>query len=384
MTKHADASPSSSSTWIKCPASVTKARGRVRVATSYTREGTAAHAAAELLVKGIPVPAEMEIEGETIEISDEMVETLELYVEYLETLRATCDVFLTEQKVSLDYLPEPIFGTADCIAYSRVQQTLTVPDLKYGKGWKVDVGQSNQSRIYALGAMRSLEKRGEDVRWVTMAIVQPRIDGLDSVTVEADDLKLWEIDVLWPATERLAKNDQTENPGNHCRWCVRSGECRAFADLAVSEAKLSFDPVDLLTSDELSAILKHAELIQFWVNQVRAEASQRLDKGEKIPGWKLVAKRAMRKWIDDVAALQKLVIDLNIPANEVTKIVTVAAAERALKAHKIAPTPVLKPLVVQESSGTTLVRDSDSRPDAMDATRAFAAITSEATIGTDQ
>ena len=54
--KHADASPSSSSIWLNCPASVTKARGRVRKPTIYTQEGSAAHIAAEMMLKNMKLP----------------------------------------------------------------------------------------------------------------------------------------------------------------------------------------------------------------------------------------------------------------------------------------------------------------------------------------
>jgi hypothetical protein len=53
-----------------------------------------------------------------------------------------------------------------------------------------------------------------------------------------------------------------------------------------------------------------------------------------------------------------------VPLHEVVKVVSVAAAERAMKAHKKKMDPLL-PLIVKESSGTTLVRDDDAR-DAVD------------------
>ena len=74
---HADASPSAASQWLNCPASVTQARGRERKATPYTREGTAAHEVAELMIHGLQIPSSIEVEGETIEITDEMIERID-------------------------------------------------------------------------------------------------------------------------------------------------------------------------------------------------------------------------------------------------------------------------------------------------------------------
>ncbi len=71
----------------------------------------------------------------------------------------------------------------------------------------------------------------------------------------------------------------------------------------------------------------------------------------------------MRKWTDDNDALAALNV-AGVPLHEVVKVVSVAAAERAMKAHKLGMNSLL-PLIVKESSGTTLVRDDDAR-DAVD------------------
>ena len=362
---HADASPSSSAIWIKCPASVTKARGRARKASAYTREGTAAHEVAERLIHGLEPPDEIVVEGEAVEIDDEMVEHVEIYVSYVEKLRQDADLFLTETRVHVTGLPEPVHGTADVIAYSRAQRTIEIPDLKYGKGVPVKVDGNTQTRIYALGAINVLGPF-EPVDTVVMTIVQPRLvkSAPQQEKLSVQELFDWERDVLTPAAQRIADDDQTETPGEHCRFCVRAGECHALAGLAQSAAKLVFAKTgDLdahgLSNDELSAILDKAEIIVAWVGKVRAEASSRMDTGQKVPGWKLVAKRAMRKWANPEDALGALVA-LGAPYDAITKIVTVAAAERAMKAAKIDPKGI-SPLVVKESSGSTLVRDEDER-----------------------
>jgi hypothetical protein len=202
---------------------------------------------------------------------------------------------------------------------------------------------------------------------VKLTVVQPRTAGppVQSVTLGAGELWVWQAEVLEPALQRIADDDKTETPGPHCRWCVRAGECKALAAMAQVEARAAFapDPAQVvagLTNADLSHALDKAELISAWINLVRAEASQRADHGQVIPNWKLVPKRAMRKWTDDNDALAALNV-AGVPLHEVVKVVTVAAAERAMKAHKKSMDPLL-PLIVKESSGTTLVRDDDVRP----------------------
>ena len=366
MSKHADASPSSASIWLKCSASVTLARGKKRLPSPYTREGTAAHEAAEYIANGLPAPAVVTVDGEDIAISDDMLDHIDHYTKYVEALRARSHIFQTETKVELLDLPEPLYGTADALGWNSFNAELEIVDLKYGRGVVVGVEGNPQLKIYGLGG----ERKFQGVKKIKLTIVQPRTAGppVQSVTLGVGELKIWEAEILEPALQRIADEDPTETPGPHCRWCVRAGECKALAAMAQIEARAAFanDPATIvggLSNDDLSHALDKAELISAWINLVRAEASQRADHGQTIPNWKLVPKRAMRKWTDDNDALAALNV-AGVPLHEVVKVVSVAAAERAMKAHRKPMGPLL-PLIVKESSGTTLVRDDDAR-DAVD------------------
>ncbi len=375
---HADASPSAASIWMKCAASVTLARGRQRKATPYTREGSAAHEVVELLIHGLVVPDSIEVEGESVEITEEMVDHVEVFVDYVDALRRKSNVFRTETRVGLSWLPEPIFGTADVLAYSAQERELEVVDLKFGKGVPVGADGNPQLRIYGLGGLDMLDPALGPVERVKTTIVQPRLAGgnpIQSETLPIEELEFWGVDVLAPAVQKIADGDTTEVPGTHCRWCVRAGECKALAGLAQLEARHAFssvpeDVVHGLSNGELGHALDTAELIVAWVNLIRAEAHARLSKGERVPNWKVVAKRANRKWLDEEDA-KDFLARMNVPPEDVTKIVSPAAVERVLKAHKLNPKAIAD-LVTRESSGTTLVRDEDAREGlALDAKSVF-------------
>ena len=389
---HADASPSAASQWINCPASVTQARGRVRKATPYTREGTAAHEVAELMIHGLQIPAMIEVEGETIEITDDMIEHARTYVDYVDKRKHGAWSFATEVRVSLDWLAEPVHGTADTLLLyteesddgSAQETVLEVVDLKFGKGYAVVAEDNPQLRIYGLGALETNDRlltqfsSDEVIDKVRMTIVQPRLSGgpgIEMKTISALELRLWNSAVLEPAVEKIAAGDPTEVPGDWCRWCVRAGECRALADKTLLEVQSAFSPIPEqvvrgLDNNELANALDKAEMITAWINLIRAEASSRVDVGQTIPGWKLVPKRAMRKWIDEddaEDALRKAGVDIN----RIVKLVSPAAVERDLKACRMS-IDILKPLVVKESSGTTLVRAEDLREGlALDAKSVF-------------
>lgn len=362
MTKHADASPSSASIWLKCPASVTLARGKKRLPSPYTREGTAAHEAAERIINGLPAPASIAVDGEDITISDDMLDHIDVYTKYVDGLAKRSHVFQIETKLELLDLPEPLFGTSDAMGWDSHASELEIVDLKYGKGVVVGVDGNPQLKIYGLGGWRKFKT----AKTVKLTIVQPRTAGppVQSVTLGVGELLVWQMETLEPALQRIADEDSTETPGPHCRWCVRAGECKTLAAMAQVEARAAFAPtpsaiVSALTNDDLSNALDKADLIVAWVALIRAEASQRADHGQVIPNYKLVPKRAMRKWTDDNDALAALNV-AGVPLHEIVKVVSVAAVERVLKARKL-NVPALAPLIVRESSGTTLVHDDDPR-----------------------
>jgi len=362
---HADASPSSSNIWINCPASVTKARGRQRLPTPYTREGTAAHELAELRLRGKKIKGvtSVFVDNEAVPVTPEMLDAVDVYVSYVNEMRKRGPVHI-ETRVDLGYHHENISGTSDAFIFSPKEALIENADFKYGQGYAVDPG-SSQNRIYGLGVLNHV---GPFVDTVRLTIVQPRTDELNpvkSIDLPVDELIAWERDTLIPAVDRLAANDPTETPGDHCRWCVRAGECHALAALAQANAQVAFgevppDPMGM-TNDELGALLEHATMISSWMEKLRSEASQRIDKGQYVPGWKLVPKRASRKWADPDGAIADLVEIHGIPEDDITRIETIGVVEKVMKRHKVKPN-VIDPFTIKESSGSTLVSEKDGRP----------------------
>jgi hypothetical protein len=376
VSAHAAAGPSGAHGWINCPAYVTRTRGLRRKATAYTREGSAAHYVAEQIILGKPVPSVVEIEGEEIAVSEEMLDHVAVYVQLAGLLRHDADAFMVEQRVSLDWyyaplpMPEPIFGTADLISYAAKTGVLNVVDFKYGAGVSVEVEGNEQLMIYALGAMGRLS--GGDIKRVRMVIVQPRAPGepVRSHVVSAGELLTWADQVLKPAVARIGNGDTSENSGEWCRWCTRAGTCDTLHKKALNAAKASFSEEGSVTlpaasslpSSDLSEILDQAELISAWVSKVRAEAVSRIEGGETVPGYKLVAKRGLRKWINEARAGEEL-LDYGLDAEHVfapREIRSPAQMEKVLKKGGFDPN-VLETLVSRDSSGVTLVREADER-----------------------
>jgi hypothetical protein len=378
---HADAGPSAAKMWMACPASVTLTRGMSRPSSKYALEGSVAHNVCEILLRNEPVPDIIELEGEQFQVDEEMLDCAERYARFIDILRQDADFSSVEKRVSLDWLlipakvSERIFGTADFIAYCRSTRTLYIVDFKYGRGVVVEAENNPQPRIYALGALGLPELADVKIDWVRTVIVQPRA-GVDAVRYEdltKEELLSWAEEKFIPAARRVGDGDTTENAGEHCRWCVRAGSCAALYQIATSSAREAFSddgaadvtPAELSDAD-LASILVKADLIEDWVKAVREETTRRLEAGRDVPGFKLVAKRATRKWTN-LAELDRVLSHDDYGALNHADLYTQpelrspAQLEKAFKKHGL-DFKQLDAFVTKESSGSTLVCSSDPRP----------------------
>lgn len=371
---HADAGPSAAERWLACPASVTLTRGIERASTHYAREGTAAHSVAEMILKGQRVPDTVTVEGESIAVTEDMLEHVSVYTRLIDMLRDTADFGFVEKRLSLDWwfapdvVTEPVFGTADYVGYDSQQKQLTVVDLKYGQGHAVEIINNPQLMIYALMALGLFES--DFPVKIQMVIVQPRTkDPIRTHTILLSELTRWADKELRPALARIGAGDTSESPGDWCRWCARAGTCSALTQTAIESAKDIFKSdksktpsPEYLSDSELSEILGKAELISAWVTSVRTEVETRIKNGHPVPGYKLVQKRAVRKW-KDAALTEQVLLDTGFRRTDfmsAPEMLSVAQVEKMLKksGYKY---EMLESLITKESSGLTLARSDDAR-----------------------
>ena len=153
---------------------------------------------------------------------------------------------------------------------------------------------------------------------------------------------------------------QSANPplasGDHCRWCAAKPICPLIngeIDRAKHTAIKSMDVA------AISEYLAKADLIEDWIKDLRALAFQMAEAGQNVPGYKLVAKRATRTWVNEEEAKAKLLAHL--PESEVMEasLISPAQAEKKLKKLKLG---LGEGLVTSVSSGSTLAPESDPRP----------------------
>jgi len=108
----------------------------------------------------------------------------------------------------------------------------------------------------------------------------------------------------------------------------------------------------------LGRYLKNADLLEEWIKDLRGLALQLLENDAPVPGYKLVAKRGTRQWVDEDKAATWMEAEGVYPFKE-PELFSPAQAEKELKKRKLALPPEL---VVTVSSGTTLASEDDPRP----------------------
>lgn len=352
---HSKIGASSMYRWSKCPGSVRLSQGIESVSSKYAEEGTRAHEiASEWLLLGSPPDR---IIGE----DSEGMEAVQTYVEFVQETAKGAELFV-ERRFDLSKLHPGLFGTADAVVYQRRTKRLLVIDYKHGSGVAVEVTKNPQLLYYGLGAMLSFPNF--QVETVELVIVQPRCDHSEG------PIRRWEIpswDLLEFSADLIDFAKATEKPdapivpGNHCRFCPAAGICPGMHEKAITLAKeefrsdLSYDP------KKLAEVLSWVPALKEWCNAVTEFAYREASSGRIPPGFKLVDKRATRKWIGDEAASEFLRGKLKMSPDDIYErsLRSPAQIEKLLpKADKAK----IAEVVVAVSSGTTLVPETSKRP----------------------
>lgn len=361
MTAHAIFGASSSSRWLACPGSVELSKGIVEPPSEFAAEGTAAHELAEMVLRtelntSNWLGEKIEASGFTFEVTEEMVGAVQSYVELVRAFANGYGVEpMLEHRFDLSKLqpPAPMFGTADCAFYVEGERLLHIIDLKYGRGVPVDAKSNPQLKYYALGMLLSLPA-DKPVRRVKMTICQPRIGNIahDECTVE--DLLDFGTELLDGVNAAL-RPDAPLNPSPEaCKFCKAKGKCPALRKTALAVAQDEFGEVldpTTLPPEQIGSLLAKADMLEEWLHGLRAIALWQAEAGVEIPGFVLQAKRATRKWADELTVIN-WAAEQGLPHSEVfdSKLKSPAALEKVV-GKKNMPND----LIVSVSSGYNLV-----------------------------
>jgi hypothetical protein len=295
----------------------------------------------------------MEYEG--IKLTQELIDE-----KVYPALRALDDIdpnkemeYATETRVGFgDFLPG-VFGSTDLLG--RIGKRAFILDWKFGSGVPVPADDNPQLMFYAAAAMRTPE-----VQWLF-----DECDEVECIIVQPPSVKRWVTTTkrikafeqeLAMAVKISQMPDAPLNAGEHCRWCAAKPTCPKMTGLADRALHAKLDTLDVV---QIADYLKKADMLEQWIADVRGLAHQVLDAGKPVPGFKLVAKRAIRQWVDTQEAENYFSKYERGVVYEPRKLKSPAQMEKALKPFD---NKLPEELVVAVSSGSTLVEESDPRP----------------------
>ena len=372
--KHALLGASSAARWIACPPSARATENLPDEESEYAAEGTKAHEVCEVALRRNlknweQGQALMEvIPGGALgkdEKSSEIIRAANQYIDFIHEQWALFPhkpgVFIEQEVVVTRWVPEG-FGTCDCLMIG--DGILHIVDFKYGKGVPVSPVRNPQLMYYALGAY-ALFDGIEEIDTVRMSIVQPRIqEEPETWELSLADLLTWAREVLTPAAQMAWKGEGEFCPGPHCKdhFCKAYPNCRAWQDKYGPLA--GFEPLPqpaTLTDEELGDWLRKVQGLAQYARDLEDYAQTALLEGRSLPGWKLVAGRSTRKWVDQDAAFKQMEADGTNEAMLYPRTpISLTVAEKMIGKKKFAET--MSAFITKAPGAPKLAQDSDPRP----------------------
>lgn len=367
---HAKLSASGASRWATCPGSVQMEDGIPDKESVYAKEGTLAHEMSELKLKHYLDPKGFG--KRKLNAAIKKLKENELYQAEMESYTDTYVDFIKEKALSFPSNPyieiekrvdfsrwvDGGFGTCDCVLIHG--STLSIIDLKYGKGVPVSSEQNEQLILYALGAydafnlIYNLDK-------IELNIVQPRINNFSTWEISLTELLLWGDYFKVQAEKALGGNGELVPSAKACKFCKARDICTARAENNLSlESEIKLKPNEI-PKDKLYEYISRGEDIAKWVADLKAYALDMCLKGEDVKGLKAVAGRTSRSWTNQDEAINKLIeggIDEAIIYDKVP--LTLAKLEKALGKQQF--TTLVGDMVVTSEGKPTLVFENDKRP----------------------
>jgi hypothetical protein len=371
---HAKFPPSGAKRWLECPGSIGLTAERIKLhgepeESDAAKDGTEVHKALELHLKNTKGATEFIRKTYGVEIAERVHRVV--WDAWGRKKGDKNVILLPESKADLTFIDPDFYGTADITLVEDFGR-LTVIDYKNGF-LPVEVKENPQLIAYALGKAHEYNYNFSEV---ALVVNQPRADHEDGPVREwvtdIKTLKRWaKIFKKGIQAARAAEAEPTKHlkSGEHCRFCPAKLICPEQSTRALEQAGVDFDELDgdvqlpakiskePLSPELLALKLNACGLIENWIGELREHAFKVLKSGGKIPGWKLVEKRPMRRW-NDPAKVERLASrKFGKDAYKAPELLSPAQLE------KVAGKEWVNKFSSKVSSGLTLASESDRRPE---------------------
>lgn len=259
------------------------------------------------------------------------------------------DIDELEIEPFVQYEVDEVGGSTDLLGLSADRKTILSLDYKFGRS-PVKAKNNAQLLFYPMCARRDskTEDMFKDAETLELVIIQPQ----SRTVVDRWSCPIKELDAFEKkfvaALRKIQSGKALTVAGPHCNYCPSAPYC----DTKLKQTRQA-SLIDPKNHADLAKAASLLEQVEQWVKDVKEELYLQLSNGVDVEGWKIIEKRASRKWLDADAALAAL-LAAGIEKGDLTdtKMLTAPQVEAMLKKKKVEFD--LDAHITKISSGTTL------------------------------
>lgn len=243
-------------------------------------------------------------------LSTEELETADLIVRhYKEAIDQITAEKITSSIIEQRYWYDNAWsGQIDRIDFIG-DEVAIVTDYKTGRVAQTSAAENIQLRAYAV----LVKKHHPAVKRIFVCIVQPlagptTISAYDEISLSQADAEISRI------VADAYKTDAKRTPSpDACKYCRAKSTCPEARAEASALVQVPVATLPAMSNDQLGYFLEKAEIVEDLIVAIKAEAKERLKKGQEISGYKLGAGRTTRSITNANEAFSKLqsVLDAN-------------------------------------------------------------------------
>ena len=403
MSKHSSiVGGSNAGRLVNCPAShqtLLALPPAAEISSQYAEEGTAMHAVMDWLMRAradcdddMLLTALRDTIGTTFHDRaltqahvDTMIAPALAYLAHLEEIYGGgFEVLGVEQRVKFPRVAGA-FGTIDLVLQSR-DYVLHV-DWKFGQGVGVQMVYSDgegaivnsQLLFYIAAAKATKPVWYAGGRKIVGAIIQPRgVEPLTHTEITRKEIRQFVEDVENAVLAAIGR-DPPRARGEHCRFAPCKVICPLWTgpmlDLSALQraAPAGMHPFTDANGPEpgapvtaygeyLARAKALADLAEMFKKSIDEQLHAYLERGGKVPGWRLKAKAKVRQWISDVETVEDELMRLGFTRDEIwqRKLVTFQSADATAKRLNTKIPDALR--VAPPSTETTIATTNDPAP----------------------
>lgn len=306
-------------------------------------------------------------DGFDITLGPDDIEKLNSAYEAWQELGERYQITLYDTEQTFEF-NEYVGGTADVVAAG--ERCFIIADWKFGDGVQVQPGWQNLFYLYCaeedhnkIDDIYDAVDGGLD-RFLSV-IIQPNDQGLPVLRVKEYDFEdahktMTDAAGGMPYFKSIAEGKIKElKTGDWCKFCPASSICPERTGEARKALMLNTNDIA-----QLKEVLDLIPRLNDLIKDANAKAHEQLDLGNPIEGYKLVDKRATRRWKDEDAAREKLKKMRKVTKDEFLKetLLSPTQIEKLFKSKGIDYGSIID-YVEKISTGTTVAKADDPRPE---------------------